>query len=192
MLLLDAATLTAEDAEINPMAALLRLQRCRRQAELPGLSAALFGALRRDGRLALAERLSDALLRMLAARFGGDETGAGHTEELRRALRHMEEPRMLAETVTQWRQEALDEGRRQGVSEGRRQGMSEGMLEGERVLLRRQATGKFGAAAGDALAALLADEEDVERLAQVGDLVVGCASAEELLRRGRGLLNGNR
>ena len=147
MLPLDAATLTAEDAEINPMAALLRLQRCRRQVELPSLSAALFGALRRDGRLALAERLSDALLRMLAARFGGDETGAGHTEELRRALRHMEEPRMLAETVTQWRQEALDEGRRRGVSEG--------MLEGERVLLRRQATGKFGAAAGDALAALL-------------------------------------
>ena len=39
-------------------------------------------------------------------------------------------------------------------------------------------------------AALLANEEDVERLAQVGDLVVGCASAEELLRRGRGLLDG--
>ena len=38
--------------------------------------------------------------------------------------------------------------------------------------------------------ALLANEEDVERLAEVGDLVVGCASAEELLRRGRGLLNG--
>ena len=178
MLLLDAATLTAEDAEINPAAALLRLQRCRRQAELPGLAAALFGALRRDGRLALAERLSDALLRMLAARFGGDETGAGHTEELRRTLRHMEEPTMLAETVTQWRQEALDEGRRQGMSEG------------ERVLLRHQAAGRFGVAAGDALAALLANEEDVERLAQVGDLVVGCASAEELLRRGRGLLDG--
>ena len=196
MLPLDAATLTAQDAETNPMAALLRLQRCRRQAELPDLAAALFGALRRGGRLALAERLSDALLRMLAARFGGDEAGAEHTEELRRALRHMEEPRMLAETVTQWRQEALDEGKRQGMSEGvlegRRQGMSEGMLEGERVLLRRQATGKFGAAAGDALAALLADEEDVERLAEVGDLVVGCASAEELLRRGRGVLNGGR
>ena len=169
------ATLCTEDGKVNAVAA-------------------LFGALRRDGRLALAERLSDALLRMLAARFGGDETGAGHTEELRRALRHMEEPRMLAETVTQWRQEALDEGRRQGMSEGvlegRRQGMSEGMLEGERVLLRRQATGKFGVAAGDALAALLANEDDVERLAEVGDLVVVCASAEELLRRGRRLLNG--
>ena len=179
---------------------------------LPELAAALFGALRRDGRSELAERLSDALVRMLAARFGGDETGERHTEELRRALRrspHCEEPRMLAETVTQWRREALDEGRklgrrqgmsegrklgmsegrRQGMSEGRRQGMSEGMSH-ERALLRRLAAGRFGVAAGDALAALLANEEDVDRLAEVGDLVVGCTSAEELLRRGRGLLNG--
>ena len=46
------------------------------------------------------------------------------------------------------------------------------------------------AAAGNALATLLANEEDVERLGEVGDLVVDCTSAEELLRRGRGLLNG--
>ncbi len=201
MLTLDAGTLTAEDGDVNPAAALLRLQRCRRPADLPGLAAALFGALRRDGRAELAERLSDALMRMLVVRFGGDETGAGHTDELRRALRHMEEPRMLAETVAQWRREALDEGRRMGMSEGRRQGMSEGVLEGrrqgmsegvlnERALLRRQAARRFGVATGDALAALLANEEDVERLAEVGDLVVGCASAEELLRRGSGLLNG--
>ena len=116
---------------------------------------------------------------------------------------------MLAETVTQWRQEALDEGRRQGVSEGRRQGMSEGRRQGmsegrrqgmsegrrqgmshERALLRRLAAGRFDVATGDALAALLANEEDVERLAKVGDLVVGCTSAEELLRRGGSLLNG--
>ena len=185
MVPLDAGALSAEDGDTNPAAALLRLQRCRRPAELPSLAAALFGALRRDGRSELAERLSDALMRMLAARFGGDETGERHTEELRRALRQMEEPRMLAETVTQWRREALDEGRKLG----RRQGMSEGMSH-ERALLRRQASGRFGVAAGDALAALLANEEDVERLAEVGDLVVGCTSAEELLRRGRGLLNG--
>ena len=86
---------------------------------------------------------------------------------------------MLAETVTRWRQEALDEGRRQG----RRQGVSEG---------RRQGVWRFGAEAGDALAALLANEEDAERLAQVGELVVGCASAAELLRRGGNLLNGGR
>ncbi len=79
-------------------------------------------------------------------------------------------------------------GARRGQEDG--QGLSEGMLEGERALLRRQAAWRFGVATGDALAALLANEEDVERLAEVGDLVVGCASAEELLRRGRGVLNG--
>ena len=190
LLPLDAGALSAEDGEVNPAAALLRLQRCRRRAELPGLAAALFGALRRSSRSELAERLSDALMRMLVARFGGDETGERHTEELRRALRYMEEPRMLAERVTQWRREALDEGRRQGMSAGMSEGRRQGVSEGERALLRRLAAGRFGVAAGDALATLLANEEDVERLAEVGDLVVGCKSAEELLRRGRVLLNG--
>ena len=122
---------------------------------------------------------------------------------------------MLAETFTRWRDEWLDEGRRLGMSEGmsegrklgmsegRRQGMRRGMTTGrrqgmaeglshERALLRRQAARRFGVATGDALAALLANEEDVERLEAVGDLVVGCANSEELLRHGRGLLNGGR
>ena len=192
MLTLDAGTLNAEHGDVNPAAALLRLQRCRRPAELPDRAAALVRALRRHGPAGLlAGRLAEAVMQMLVARFGNDEKGERHTEELRRALRHMEEPKMLAETVTRWRQEALDEGRRQGrrqgVSEGRRQGVSH-----ERALLRRQAARRFGAEAGDALAALLANEEDAERLAQVGELVVGCASATELLRRGGNLLNGGR
>ena len=178
MLPLDATTLSAEDGDVNPVAALLRLQRCREHTELPDLVAALFGKLRRDGLRTLARRLADVLMRMLIARFGGDETGEGHPEELQRALRYMEETTMLAERMTQWRQEALDEGRQLGMSEG------------ERTLLRRQAAGRFGIATGNALATLLANEEDVERLAEVGDLVVSCASAEELLRRSRGLLNG--
>ena len=186
MLPLDATTLSAEDGDVNPVAALLRLQRCREHTELPDLVAALFGKLRRDGLRTLARRLADVLMRMLVARFGGDETGEGHPEELQRALRYMEETTMLAERMTQWRQEALDEGRQLGMSKGRQLGMS----EGERTLLRRQAAGRFGIATGNALATLLANEEDVERLAEVGDLVVSCTSAEELLRRSRGLLNG--
>ena len=194
LLVVDAAALSADDAAINPAAALLRLQRCRRPAELPSLAATLFGALRQDGRpKRLQERLADALMRMLAMRFGSDERGEWHTEELRRALRHMEEPKMLAETVTRWRQEALDEGRklgmRQGLAEGRRQGMSEARSH-ERVLLRRIAAQRFGHETGAALAALLANEEDAERLVKVGELVVDCGSPEELLRRGGGLLNG--
>ena len=184
MLPLDATTLSAEHSDVNPAAALLRLQRCRQAKELTDPAVALYAALRREGRQALWERLSDALVQMLAARFGGRKD----TEELRRALRHMEKPTMLAETVTRWHQEALDQGRREGVSEGRRQGMS----EGERALLRRIAAGRFGVATGNALATLLASEEDVERLAEVGDLVVACTSAAELLQRSRNLLNGGR
>ena len=191
MPVLDAAALSADDGDINPAAALLRLQRCRQPPELPGLAATLFHALRRDDRPAeLLERLSDALMRMLAARFGGDETDEGYTEELRGALRHMEEPKMLAETVTRWRQEALDEGKRQGRSEGRSEGLKQGMAAGERTLLRRIAARRFGVKTGDALAALLANEEDVERLAEVGELMLDCTSPEELLRRGGHLLNG--
>ena len=195
MLVLDAAALSADDGHINPAAALLRLQRCRQPAELPGLAATLFHALRRDDRPAeLLERLSDALMRMLAARFGGDETDEGYTEELRGALRHMEEPKMLAETVTRWRQEALDEGMKQGMSRGLKQGMSrglkQGMAEGERTLLRHIAARRFGVETGDALAALLANEENAERLAEVGELLVDCESPAELLQRGGGLLNG--
>ena len=155
----------------------------------PVLATALFGALRRDGFVRLAERLSDALRHMLTARFGGDEPGERHADELRRTLHYMEEPRMLAETVTRWRREAVEEGLKQGVSTGRRQGLSEGVSH-ERALLRRLAARRFGVAAGDALAALLANEENVERLAEVGDLVVDCGSAQELLLRGSGLLNG--
>ena len=173
--MLDATALSADDGRINPAAALLRLQRCRRPADLPGLAAALFGALRQDGRpKRLLERLSDALMQMLVLRFGGTDAGERYTEEPCSALRHMEEPRMLAETVTRWRQEALDEG----------------MAEGERRLLRRQATRRFGVYVGDALAVLLANEEDAERLAEVGELLVDCGNPAELLRRGGRLLNG--
>ena len=73
------------------------------------------------------------------------------------------------------------------MATGRRQGLSH-----ERALLRRLAARRFGVETGDALAALLANEEDVERLEAVGDLVVGCANSEELLRRGGSLLDGRR
>ncbi len=81
---------------------------------------------------------------------------------------------MLEEAITEWRQAAL----------------AEGLREGERMLLRRLATRRFGAPAGDALGALLAGEQDAERLAELGDLVFDCESGEELLRRGRSVLAG--
>ena len=86
---------------------------------------------------------------------------------------------MLEEAITEWRQAAIAEGRSQGMAE-------------ERALLRRLAARRFGADAGDALHALLGHEDDSERLATIGDLVVDAANGDELLRRGRSVLaDGN-
>ena len=81
---------------------------------------------------------------------------------------------MLEEAITEWRQAAL----------------AEGHAEGRSTLLQRQAARRFGASAGDAFAALMAGEQDAERLTELGDLVVDCESGEELLRQGRSVLAG--
>ena len=91
---------------------------------------------------------------------------------------------MLAEAITEWRQNAIAEGRTEGVIEG--------TSEGRRTLLRRQATRRYGLEAGDEFGRLLAGEADANRLALAGDLVIDCASAGELLRRARHLLRGGK
>ena len=116
---------------------------------------------------------------MLIARFAGPEAGDRH-RHMQQALRYMEEPTMLAEAITEWRQNAIAEGVREGTSEGRRS------------LLRRQATRRYGLEAGDEFGRLLAGEADANRLALAGDLVIDCASAGELLRRTRHLLRGGK
>ena len=151
----------------------------------------------------------DAMARLLAnvknverlAKVGDLVVDCASAEELKLGLlNNMTERTMWAEVITQLRQGAVDEGRRRGLSEGRsqgifegwRQGMSEGRRQGVSHELQRLAVRRFGVATGDALAGLLANEEDVDRLADVGDLVVDCATAEELLRRAKGVLNGGR
>ena len=82
---------------------------------------------------------------------------------------------MLEEAITEWREAAVAEGLAQGIAN-------------ERALLRRIAARRFGVAAGDSLAMLLMREENSERLAMIGDLIVDAANGEELLRRGRSVL----
>ncbi len=105
---------------------------------------------------------------------------------MQQALLYMEEPTMLAEAITEWRQNAIAEGRTEGI----RQGVREGTSEGRRTLLRRLATRRHGPEAGDEFGRLLAGEDDAGRLALAGDLVIDCSSADELLSRGRRLLKG--
>ena len=90
---------------------------------------------------------------------------------------------MLEQAITEWREAALAEGRAKGRAEERVQSMLR-----ERASVRRFATRRFGSDAGDTLAALLANEDDFERLDRVSDLLVDCANGDELLRRTRAVL----
>ena len=74
---------------------------------------------------------------------------------------------MLAETVQEWTAEWVEQGR----------------LRGQRDLLRHMAARKFDAAAAERLAAALEGVEDADRLAQVGDWIIECETADDLLAR---------
>ena len=135
------------------------------------------------------ERLARALMGLLVVRFGGDDASDRHQRQLQRALRYMEEPSMLSLAIDEWREEALAQGRSEGRSEGWSEGIRQG-VEREKALLQRVATRRFGVDLGDRIGALLAGEDDTERLAQVADLIVDCSGAKELLDRVRGLVDG--
>ena len=88
---------------------------------------------------------------------------------------------MLEENMREWTREWLEQGRVQGIEQGRVQGIEQG-----RALLCRQAARKFDAGAAEGLAAALAGVTDAERLARVGDWIIECATAADLLARVRG------
>lgn len=67
-----------------------------------------------------------------------------------------------------------DQFRAEGIEQG---------LAAERDLLRRQAARKFDSLTAERLAELLADIASSEGLAGVGDLVIDCATGEELIAR---------
>ena len=67
-------------------------------------------------------------------------------------------------------------------AEGIEQGIEQG-LAAERDLLRRQAARKFDPRTAERLADLLADIASSEGLAGVGDLIIDCATGEELIER---------
>ncbi len=93
----------------------------------------------------------------------------------REPLAQLQEGRtMLEETVREWTREWLEQGRAQGIEQGR---------EEERALLCRLAARKFDAAAAETLAAAIAGVTDPDRLARVGDWIIECATAAELLAR---------
>ena len=93
---------------------------------------------------------------------------------------------MLEETVQEWveqnRARGLEQGRAQGLEQGRAQGIEQGRHE-ERALLCRQAARKFDDPTAERLAAALTGVGDPARLAQIGDWIIECPTAADLLAR---------
>ena len=67
--------------------------------------------------------------------------------------------------------------------EGLELGIAQGEARGERKLLYRQASRKFGADAGERLTPLLEDIGSTDLLAAVGEWILDCETLEELLGR---------
>ena len=82
----------------------------------------------------------------------------------------------LAEGVLRGRVEGRTEGRAEGRTEGRAEGTAH-----ERAMLARQAARRFGAGFGRRLGAALREVSDPVELDRIGDLIVDCATGEELL-----------
>ena len=97
--------------------------------------------------------------------------------------------------ASRWIKEYGDECRAEGIRLGIEQGVEQGLdkgFEDQRVLLRGQASVKFGATTAHGLSPLLASVSEPERLARIAGWIIECATGEELLDRVRSLTNGAR
>ena len=184
--LLDVRRVAAEDLPYrNLLRAVARLEQSRSPVDMVRTVHALRRWLRYRGAEELQRAFAD-WIGQLAERLApaGVEVAP---------LRNLEEAQMsLVERVAEWPKQWLREGREQGLAEGRELGREQGLARGreqgltegvdqQRALLCRLAEARFDAATAARLAELLAPVADPERLAEVGDRLVRCATAAEFL-----------
>ena len=141
----------------NLVSALIALETNRDRSRLPALLDTLIGLLRSQDDEELTDAFSAWAAQVLLPRRlrGASSAPLPRLEEVRT---------MLSETVREWTEQWVEQGIEQGRVEGR-------------ALLCRQAARKFDAAAGQQLAAALADVTDPGRLAQVGEWIIECGTA---------------
>ena len=80
----------------------------------------------------------------------------------------------LVDRVAEWRKPYIEQGIEQGIQRG---------MEHERQLLRRLAAARFDSATAERLAMAIGTESDPQRLEEVGEAIVRCATGGELLRK---------
>ena len=171
----------------NLVSALIELETNRERGRLPALLGSLIELLRKQGDEELTEAFRTWVAQVLLPRRfrGAESTSLPELEEVRTMLSEQ-----VREWTEEWVEEGREQGREQGIAQGREQGIVQGREQGiaqgraeERALLCRLAERKFGAATARRLAAELAAVADPGRLAQVGDWIIECGTAADLLAR---------
>jgi len=162
---LDEHHVAEEDLpEANLVTAVIRLERIESPSDLVGVVELLREWLRRSEDKELRRAFTD-WVRRIAGRLvpGGQKLAAGMT---------LEEMRMttVVERVSEWPKQWVREGLEQGRAE-------------ERILLERMTALRFGTDTAQRLSAVLAEIADPERLAEVGEWLVRCETAEAFLAR---------
>ena len=90
--------------------------------------------------------------------------------------------------VEQGIRQSVEQAIRPGMEQGIRQGLEQirqQSIERERVLLRRLAETRFDAPTAERLFALLAREDNPQRLDAIGVAIVRCETGDELLQQAR-------
>ena len=105
--------------------------------------------------------------------------------ELERNQGAQEMTTLLEANLNKWKAGVLQQGIAQGRTEGMERGVARARAD-ERARLCRQAGRKFGGGTGERLSALIEDESDPERLAEVGDWIIDCGTEAEFLARAGG------
>lgn len=173
---LDERRVRSDDApEGNLMAAVAALEQSRSPEDLRRVLAALQQRVWARDEERLARVFAEWVWRLACRLAPGDPPAA--------PVYTLENVRMtLEERVSEWPRQWLQEGLERGIAQGLERGIAQG-LEQQRALLRRQAGSRFDAGAAERLAPVLERIADPERLAEIGDLIVRCETADELLAR---------
>ena len=162
----------------NVLSMIARFEQADSPEQVEELARSLSGWLEQIGDPKLVELFGTWIALVVAQRFGA----AGRKLELK--LSKDEEARMttLIERARKWGEERdqrwLEKGLEKGIERGR--------LEGERNLVLRMVTRRFGPGAADQVAPVLARISDPDRIAAIAAGVFECETVEELVARARG------
>ena len=161
-----------------------RFEQARSPEQLEHLVGTLADWVERADAEELLDNFREWISQVLVQRHGP----AGRALELK--IRNEEEARMttLIERARQWGEELNQHWLEKGIEKGIEEGVARGRLEGERALVYRLVTRRFGPGATEQLIPVLDGITDPELIAGVADAVVECETAAEFMERAKAVV----